>query len=105
MAGKITDGKEDRLVFLPCFLKRFLAPRIPFHRIVGMQEQVGTLGMNEAVGVTILRGCGTSPRRLSRIGLSRDAGRSTKPFARARRGCEDKKQGDGAQQFELEVLY
>jgi hypothetical protein len=34
--------------------------------------------------------------------LGSDAQGSTKPFASARRGCEGKKQGAGAQQSELE---
>jgi hypothetical protein len=37
--------------------------------------------------------------------LGSDAGGSTKPIASAVRGCEGKKQGAGAQQFEMEASF
>jgi hypothetical protein len=42
VAGGITYGKEDGLIFLLCFLKSLLPPGIPIHRIIGMLQQVGT---------------------------------------------------------------
>jgi len=43
VAGGITDRKEDRLVFQPCFFKSFITLGIPIHRILRMLQQVGTL--------------------------------------------------------------
>lgn len=53
MAGEVTDGKKDRLVFPARFLEGLLAPRIPIDWIVRVQEEIGTFCVNEAVGVTV----------------------------------------------------
>ena len=55
MTCEIPDGKKDRLVLFAGLFEGFVAPRVPIHRIVSMQEEVGTLGVNEPVGVAVLR--------------------------------------------------
>src|SRR5580704_2353881 len=51
MARGIADRKKDRLVLAPRFFKRFGAPRVPIHGIMGVLEQVGTLLVCKLVGV------------------------------------------------------
>jgi hypothetical protein len=41
MAGRVTDGQEDWLVFVPCFLQSLLSPGIPVNGIIGVLEQIG----------------------------------------------------------------
>jgi hypothetical protein len=103
MTREVTDGKKYRLVFAACLFKGFVAPRIPIDWIVGMQEKVGTLGVNEAVGVTILLRSRARLRRSSRIGLGSDLGSSTRPFASVNRGREGKKQCASAKQSKPEL--
>jgi hypothetical protein len=50
MAGGVTDGEEDRLVFLFRFFKGLIAPREPIDRIIGMLEQIGALFVDQSVG-------------------------------------------------------
>ncbi len=49
VARRVTDGQENRLVFLAGFLQRFIAPREPIHRIVSVLEKIGTLLVYESV--------------------------------------------------------
>jgi hypothetical protein len=49
MAGGIADGEKDGLVFARGFLKGFLAPRVPVHRVVGVLKKVGALFAGETV--------------------------------------------------------
>lgn len=54
MTGKVADGEKDRFVLLAVFFEAFVAPRIPIHWIVGMQEKIRTLRTNEPVHVGVL---------------------------------------------------
>ena len=49
VAGRVTDGEQDRLVESPCFRERRLSPHPPVDRIVLMLEQVGADGGGEFV--------------------------------------------------------
>ncbi len=51
VAGRIAYTKKDWLTFLLGPLKGLLPPRIPFDRIVGVLEEVGTGFGNQMVGV------------------------------------------------------
>ena len=55
MTGKVTNGEKDWLVFLTSFFEGFVAPHVPIHWIVRMQEKVRALRMNEPIGVRVLR--------------------------------------------------
>jgi len=54
MTSEVANGEKDRFVFFAGFFEGRVAPRIPIHRIMGMQEQVRTLRMDESVGVRVL---------------------------------------------------
>ena len=45
VTGAVADGEEDQLVLLFCLRNRFLAPRIPVDRIVGVLQEIGTGGV------------------------------------------------------------
>ena len=51
MACRIADREEDGLVLGARPRERLVAPRVPIHRIVGVLAQVGTLLVDEAVGL------------------------------------------------------
>src|SRR5437879_11907348 len=74
MTCEVADGKKDRLVLFAGLFKGFVAPRIPIHRIVGMQEKVGTLGVNEPVGVAVLTRSRARLRRRTTARSDRDLG-------------------------------
>jgi len=42
MAGGITDGKKNRLVFIVSFLESLFSPRIPVYRILCMLKKIRT---------------------------------------------------------------
>ncbi len=50
VAGRVTDGKQDRFVLLPRQGERLRAPGVPVHRIVGVLLEVGTGFLGETVG-------------------------------------------------------
>jgi hypothetical protein len=49
VACGISNGKEDRFLFLSRPCKRILTPRIPVHGISGMLEKIGTLFVNQTI--------------------------------------------------------
>ena len=49
VAGGIADRKKNRLVLARRRFKRFIAPRIPIHRVVGVLQKIGTLFVRETV--------------------------------------------------------
>lgn len=49
ITGGITDGEQNRLVFLPRLGKRFLAPRIPVDRVMRVLQQIGAARINKPV--------------------------------------------------------
>src|SRR3954470_23826122 len=51
VTGGIADGEKNRFVLPTRLCERFLAPRIPVHRIVGVLEKVWRLLMRKAVRV------------------------------------------------------
>ncbi len=51
VAGGVSDAQQDRLVLGPGAGQGLLAPGMPVHRVVGVLEQVGAGGVNEAVRV------------------------------------------------------
>ena len=51
VAGGIPDGQQNGFVFLLGPRQDFAFPRMPVNRVVGVLEQIGTLAMNEVVGV------------------------------------------------------
>jgi hypothetical protein len=51
VASRITDRKEDRLVFAPRGFKRFRTPCVPVHGIARVLQQVGTLLVRQTIGV------------------------------------------------------
>jgi len=51
VAGRISYAEKDWLAFLLGPLKGLLPPRIPFDRIVGVLEEIGTSFVNQVVGV------------------------------------------------------
>jgi len=51
MASVVTDRQEDRLVFPLCLSKCLFTPGIPIHRVMGVQQQIGALLVDEVVGV------------------------------------------------------
>lgn len=65
VACGISYGKKDGAVFLFRFLKGFLAPWIPVHRIKGMLQQIGIFFVDQAVGsqlenlLTVVYGLGS----------------------------------------------
>jgi hypothetical protein len=50
VAGRVADGYQDGFVFFTCSRQSLWTPRIPIHGIMGMLQQVRTLGMKESVG-------------------------------------------------------
>ena len=50
MAGGVTDAEKDRFVLVARFLQRLFAPRIPFHGVAGVLEQIGAGFIDQAVG-------------------------------------------------------
>jgi hypothetical protein len=55
VARRIADREQDRLVLLPCSAARFLAPRVPVDRVVGVLEQVRARLLREPVHVLTVR--------------------------------------------------
>src|SRR6478672_2450562 len=49
MAGRIPDGEQNRAVQLASTRKRFLAPREPVDRILGVLEEIGAGLPSESV--------------------------------------------------------
>src|SRR5437879_13283439 len=77
MTSEVADGQKDRLVLFAGLFKGCDAPRIPIHRIVGVQEKVGTLGVNQPVGVAVCPCSRARLRCLTKVGSSGVAGGST----------------------------
>jgi hypothetical protein len=50
MTGGVTDTYNDRFVLFFSLIERFIAPRIPIDRVVGMFAKVGTFGAGEPAG-------------------------------------------------------
>jgi len=77
MTGEVTNGEEDRLVFLACLREGILTPGIPIHRIVGVEEKIWTLRVNQAVRVS-----GGSLIRLNTLSGPRRVGRPVRGLFR-----------------------
>ena len=92
MTREVADGQKDRLVLFAGFFKGCHAPWIPIHRIVGVQEKVGTLGVNEPVGVAVWPCSRARLRCLTKVGSGGDAGGSIRLFGsihRTRHGQQE----------------
>ncbi len=60
VAGRISYAEKDGLSLFLGPLKGLLSPRVPFDRIVGVLEEIGTSFVNQVVGVHLPGGfCST----------------------------------------------
>src|SRR5262249_48376342 len=67
MTGEIADREKDWLVLLAGLLKSLIAPRIPIHRIVRMEQEIRTLRVNQSVRVAVNRRIRLSTWSLARL--------------------------------------
>ena len=49
VTGSISDGKKNRFVFFPCFLKSFFSPGIPVHGIHRMMSEIGRFLQSQSI--------------------------------------------------------
>ena len=50
VAGRVADRQEDRLLLGLGGLQRLRTPRVPVHGVLGVLEQIGTIGLGESIG-------------------------------------------------------
>src|SRR5262249_30204170 len=53
VAGVISDGKKDGFVLASRFGERLWSPGVPIDKVVGVQQKVGALLMDQPVGVGV----------------------------------------------------
>jgi hypothetical protein len=53
VTGAVSDGEKDRLVRRARRFKRFVAPRIPIHRIVRVLKEVWRSFLGKTIGVRV----------------------------------------------------
>src|SRR6476660_2829850 len=90
MAGRIPDGEQNRAVQLASTRKRFLAPREPVDRILGVLEEIGAGLPSESVAhrsslLFVRGGSARAGGDASKAGLD-SAWRSGKPYVFLMRG-------------------
>jgi hypothetical protein len=105
MAGKVANGEKDWFVFFAGFFEGLIAPRVPIHWIVGVQEKVGTLRMNEPVGVGIFSRSLARLRRLPILGLCGDLGGGRSLSGSFHRRREDEERYAAAKQLRWFMLF